>query len=81
MREPLLAGQPNTPPQFCGPIPTDFFNIPLRVKKRLAPSLLADSEFKQVPTEELIMLARSRKHVYVIDRASAIAALKGTSNL
>ena len=55
-------------------------NIPLRIKKELAVHALADSEFKQISTEDLVELARSRKRVYVTDRASAIAALKGVFN-
>jgi len=54
--------------------------IPLRIRKELAPAALADSEFKAVPTEDLMHLARTRKRIYVIDRASAIAALKGVFN-
>jgi hypothetical protein len=52
-------------------------NIPLRIKKSLAAGFLADSEFKQIDTFELMELARVRKHVFVADRASAIAVLKG----
>ena len=52
-------------------------NIPLRIKKELAVHALADSEFKQIDTFELMELARVRKHVFVTDRASAIAVLKG----
>jgi len=54
--------------------------IPLRIRKELAPAALADAEFKAVPTEELMHLARTRKRIYVTDRASAIAALKGVFN-
>jgi hypothetical protein len=52
-------------------------DIPLRAKTELVPLILADSEFKQIATEELMELARVRKHVYTVDRASAIAVLKG----
>jgi len=62
--------------QFCGNVTERIADIPLRIKKELAPFALADAEFKQVPTEDLMALAR-RKHVYVTDRASAIAVLKG----
>ena len=53
-------------------------DVPLRVKSELVPALLADCEFRQVPTQELLELARLRKRIYVVDRASAIAVLKGT---
>ena len=55
-------------------------NIPLRVKKELAGRFLMDSEFRQAATEDLLWLAKERKHVYVTDRASAIAALKGDND-
>jgi hypothetical protein len=54
-----------------------IYNIPLRVKKSLAAGFIADAEFKQADTNDLIQLARVRKHIYTTDRASAIAALKG----
>ena len=47
------------------------------MKQNLAASFLSDSEFKQFDTMDLLRLARSRKHVHCVDRASAIAALKG----
>jgi hypothetical protein len=65
--------------QLCS-APALTTDIPLRIKKELAPHALADSEFKQVPTEDLLFLARDRKRVYVTDRASAIAVLKGVVN-
>ena len=77
MRDRNLVVTANRMPQFCGPIPTMPSSVPLRVKTCLAATLLADSEFKQVDTMDLIWLARERKRVHVSDRASAIAALKG----
>ena len=56
-------------------------NIPLRIKKELAAEFLADSEFKQIETQELIGLARVRKRIYTEDRASAICLLKGYKGL
>jgi hypothetical protein len=56
-----------------------IFNVPLRVKRSLAASFLVDSEFRAIETQELIRLVRTRKNIYVTDRASAIAVLKGLS--
>ncbi len=79
MRDPNLITE-EAMRHFCQP-PAASTDIPLRVRRALAPAFLADSEFKQVPTEELLELARARKHVYVTDRASAIAVLKGMSRV
>ena len=78
MRDPNLLPAPQAA-KFCQPI-TDN-DAPLRIRQELAEHALADPEFKQVPTEDLLYLARTRKRVYVTDRASAIAALKGVVNV
>ena len=64
--------------ELCTKAVAQSSNIPLRVKLALAAGFLADAEFKHVPTEELIGLAKDRKHILTDDRASAIAVLKGT---
>ena len=75
MRDPNLITE-EAMRHFCQP-PTASTNIPLRIRPELAAPALADCEFKQVTTEDLLFLARDRKRVYVTDRASAIAVLKG----
>ena len=78
--------------EFCSPVPqvapvavpqisfeaaVSLTNIPLRIKPEFAAAMLADSEFKAIPTEDLIYLAMHSKHVHVADRASAIRVIKG----
>ena len=63
-------------PKFCTAPSTEGVDIPLRIRKDLAPLALADKDFQTSATEDLINLAR-KKHVHVDDRASAIAVLKG----
>src|SRR5208282_621110 len=78
--------------EFCSPVPqvapvavpqisfeaaVSLTNIPLRIKQEFAAAMLADSEFKATPTEDLIYLAMRSKHVHVSDRASAIRVIKG----
>ena len=63
-------------PRFCTAPSNEGADIPLRIRKDLAALALADKDFLALSTEDLIDLAR-KKHVYVSDRASAIAVLKG----
>ena len=63
-------------PRFCIAPSTEGADIPLRIRKDLAPLALADAAFLALSTEDLIGLARKR-HVHVTDRASAIGVLKG----
>ena len=74
----LVPAESQRTPSFCS-LPGVVGDIPLRIKKALAPTFLADPEFKAVPTEDLIFLVRTRKHIHVSDRATAIAVLKGLS--
>lgn len=64
--------------KFCS-APQSATNIPLQVKDAHKEALLLDVEFKNIATEELIGLASERKGIYTVDRASAIAVLKGAS--
>lgn len=66
--------------EFCSAPAFAPTNIPLKIKQELAQSALADPEFKQCDTEDLIRLAKERKNVHVSDRASAIDVLKGVFN-
>lgn len=77
----VMPGAARRKMQFCSAsAEAQSTNIPLRVKNEYRGRLLADSEFKMIPTEELIYLAKSRR-VYTVDRSSAIAVLKGLSRL
>lgn len=62
---------------FLNPAKVPAIDIPLRVKRELAPAMLALSVFKEIPTEDLIADAFRLKNVHTSDRASAIAVLKG----
>lgn len=79
---PALNGRRESDPktnlfiQFATSGPSLVGDLPLRVKKELAPRMLAISEWKEVPTEELIEMARKRG-IHTTDRASAIAVLEG----
>ena len=74
----LVPSEAQRTPSFCS-LPEIVGDIPLRLKRNIAPAFLADPEFKAVPTEDLIFLVRTRKHIHVSDRATAIAVLKGLS--
>jgi hypothetical protein len=75
----LVPVEAQRTPSFCS-LPGEVIgDIPLRLKMGLAPTFLTDPEFKAVPTEDLIFLVRTRKHIHVCDRSSAIAVLKGVS--
>lgn len=49
--------------------------VPLRIVSELEKLVLADPEFNQRETSDLI--CEAQKRCYVVDRASAIAVLKG----
>ena len=79
MNDPKLITEKRTSIQFAT-ASSPSTDIPLRIKKELAVHALADPEFKQITTADLLFLARDRKRVYVVDRESAIAACKGVVN-
>ena len=80
-REGQVMGGERRAAQFCQPVvttvPVAEINIPLRLKGKYVEAAMEDIEFKFVPDEDLLHLARTRKNIYCIDRLTAIVVLKG----